>query len=110
MSGQNVRNTMQASQYKDRPLNIMSGQNVRNTMQASQYKDRPLNIMSGQNVRNTMQASQYKDRSPNDAQSECKKQHACLTEQGQEMKPPVYVGQARSWLPGPVFRFIANLL
>ncbi len=67
-------------------------------------------MMSGQNVGNTMHASQNKDKSSNDAQSECKKHRACLTEQGQEMKTPVYVGQARSWLPDPVFRFIANLL
>ncbi len=94
---------------------MMSGQNVRNTMHASQYhacvtERGQASMMSGQNVRNTMQASQYKDRSPNDVRSECKKYRACLTVQGQEVKTPVYVGQARSWLPDPVFRFIADLL
>jgi hypothetical protein len=90
MSSQNVRNTVHASQSHSTRTGpqMMSGQNVRNTVHASQShstRTGPL-MMSGQNVRNTVHASQYKDRSSHDVRSECKKHHACLTEQGQVPK------------------------
>ncbi len=63
MSGQNVRNTMHASQYKDRSSNDVRSECKKHHACLTEQGQVP-KMMSGQNVRNTMHASQNKDKSP----------------------------------------------